>query len=245
MITLITAVPGSGKSLYMVGRILKWLEEGRAVYANINGLNIPGVHPSPDDWRDTPEGSVVIYDECQEPHLYPSNAKPGEVTDPRLKAMEKHRHTGHDLVFATQSPTFVHHHVRKLVGEHIHLYRPNGMQGANIYTWSGFACTDPNDRREQERADHQLWKFPREHFNLYKSATVHTHKFRFPRKIGILLGIIALGFSVVAYSLSDGFKTLSSPEPDAAAERAGEAPAPLPVSSWPSSIRWRSPASPP
>ncbi len=40
------------------------------------------------DWRDTPEGSLVVYDEAQQVHLYPSNAQRGPVTDERLTAME-------------------------------------------------------------------------------------------------------------------------------------------------------------
>ena len=75
MITLITAVPGSGKTLHAIGLILKALSEGRAVYARIDGLLIDEVKPAPDDWRDTPEGSLVIYDEAQE--IFPSNARPG------------------------------------------------------------------------------------------------------------------------------------------------------------------------
>lgn len=201
MINLITAVPGSGKTLWTIGEILRLQKEGRKVYANIVGLLIDGVLPSPDDWRETPEGSVVIYDECQE--IFPSNAKPGLVTDERLTGMERHRHTGHDLYFITQAPTFVHHHIRKLVGRHLHLYRPNGMQGANIYTWN-FTCDSPNDRQEQERADHEIWKFPKENYKYYKSATVHTHKFRFPKKIGLVIFLILCGASYVGYQLKDG-----------------------------------------
>lgn len=233
MITLITAVPGSGKTLWTIGEILKLQKEGRRVYANINGLLIPDVHPAPDDWRDTPEGSVVIYDECQE--IFPSNAKPGVVSDERLTAMERHRHTGHDLYFITQAPTFVHHHIRKLVGRHIHLYRPNGIQGANLYTWN-FTCDSPNDRQEQERADHVLWKYPKEYFKLYKSATIHTHKFRFPKKIGALLALILVGFGFVGYSLKDGVFSNTPNTPTAqAAEVAQAVPPPAAV---PTAYQW-------
>lgn len=225
MITLITAVPGSGKSLWTIGQILNYLKEGRKVYANINGLVIDGVLPAPDDWRETPEGSVVIYDECQE--VFPSNAKPGVVHDDRLTAMERHRHTGHDLIFITQAPSFVHHHIRKLVGVHVHLYRPNGMQGANLYTWN-FTCDNPNDRREQERADHVIWKYPKEHFQYYKSATVHTHKFRFPKKIGIAIAVLIVGAGSVAYSLSDGLALNRIGSGDLAVGGAGAGAAPAP-----------------
>lgn len=206
MITLITAVPGSGKTLYSIGLIEEALAAGRPVYTNINGLvkekfsNNQLLQPAPDDWRDTPEGSLVIYDEAQQAHLYPSNAQRGLVTDERLTAMETHRHSGHDLVFITQAPTFVHHHIRKLVGLHVHLYRSRGLQAASRYEWS-HTCDSPNDRKEQQRADFTLWKFPKEHFAYYTSAVMHTHKFRLPKKLAVLAFFLALGLTFVGYNL--------------------------------------------
>lgn len=199
MITLITAVPGSGKTLYAVQMIYQILssKEPRNIYTNIDGLQVDKfpnskyLHDAPDDWRETPDGSLVIYDECQQQHLYPATGRAGEVRDERLKAMEVHRHTGHDLIFITQSPTFVHHHVRKLVGEHIHLYRAMGLKRSSIYKWSHL-CDNPNDRQEQKRADFSMLKFNKKYFELYKSATIHTHKFKFPKKLIYFLAIIGL-----------------------------------------------------
>lgn len=216
MITLITAVPGSGKTLYAIGLIESALSEGRPVFTNINGLvkeKFTNHHllsdDAPDDWRDTPEGALVVYDEAQQSHLYPSNAQRGPVTDQRLTAMETHRHTGHDLVFITQAPTFVHHHIRKLVGLHVHLYRSRGLQAASKYEWS-HVCDSPNDRKEQQRADFVLWKFPKEHFSFYTSAVMHTHKFRMPKKLGFLLIFLVFGVGFVAKNLftNDGLASL-------------------------------------
>ncbi|XLX38382.1 zonular occludens toxin domain-containing protein [Ectopseudomonas mendocina] len=199
MITIITAVPGSGKTLFAVGLIVEAVKNKRPVYSNIDGLKIPECKPAPDDWRDTPEGSLVIYDEAQQEHLYPSTAHRGEVKDERLRAMEVHRHTGHDLVFISQSPSFLHHHIRKLAGEHIHLYRAFGMKTVTKYVWQ-HVVGDPNDRGEQGRADSHAWKFPKEHFKLYKSASLHTHKFKMPKKLAFMLGFIALVASFMVYN---------------------------------------------
>lgn len=228
MITLITAVPGSGKTLLAVGLVWKYLEEKRPVYTNIANLqkelfpNHELLFDAPDDWRDTPHGSVVIYDECQQPHLYPATAQRGHVSDERLTAMEVHRHTGHDLFFITQAPTFVHHHVRKLVGCHIHLYRGSGAKVVGRYEWS-HTCDNPNDRREQERADFQVFKFNSDHFKLYQSSTVHTHRFKIPKKIVLMLlfilCLIAGSFYAATrspYLLGDGpFEAQQQPEPPA------------------------------
>jgi zona occludens toxin (predicted ATPase) len=199
MITLLTAVPGSGKTLYSIGLILAAIKEGRPVYANIAGLKIDKCYPAPDDWRETPEGALVIYDEAQQPHLYPSTASRGDIKDDRLRSMEVHRHTGHDLVFISQSPSFIHHHIRKLAGEHIHLYRTLGLQTATVYKWQ-HVVDNPNDRGEQSRSDSYPWKFPKEYYKLYQSATVHTHKFKLPRKLAALLVFIALVASAVFYN---------------------------------------------
>ncbi|AAA88391.1 unknown protein [Pseudomonas phage Pf3] len=229
MITLITAVPGSGKTLYAIGLIEAALSEGRPVFTNISGLvkdkfsNPHLLSDAPDDWRDTPEGSLVVYDEAQQAHLYLSNAQRGPVTDERLTAMETHRHTGHDLVFITQAPTFVHHHIRKLVGLHIHLYRSRGLQAASKYEWS-HVCDSPNDRKEQQRADFVLWKFPKEHFAFYTSAVMHTHKFKMPKKIGVLLVFVVLGLGAVGFNLYKNSGLASMAEATASVAEATPSP---------------------
>lgn len=205
MISLITAVPGSGKTLFSISLIDAANKERRSVYTNIEGLekskfDFPDlIFDAPADWRETPDGSLVIYDECQQSHLYPATAQRGLVTDERLTAMETHRHSGHDLVFITQAPTFVHHHIRKLVGEHYHFYRAHGVSGAMRYKWS-HTCDSPNNRQEQKRADSVMWRFPKKYFSYYKSATVHTHKFKIPFKLffyfvpALLILILAISY---------------------------------------------------
>lgn len=239
MIKLITAVPGSGKTLSAIALIIEGLESGRPVFTNINGLiknKFPNPHllsEAPDDWRDTPEGSLVIYDEAQQAHLYPSNAQRGKVEDERLTAMETHRHSGHDLVFITQAPTFVHHHIRKLVGEHVHLYRGRGIGGAMRYEWS-HTCDAPNDRREQERATSAFWKFPKEHFGYYTSAVMHTHKFKIPYKI-VAVFVVALAImSLVAINLfkNDGLAVMTQNSPAVALAEAKPARPAASAYSW-------------
>lgn len=205
MITLITAVPGSGKTLYAVSLIQGFLNEGRPVYQNIEGLQTEKfdnghlLFDAPDDWRDTPDGSVVIYDECQQSHLYPATGERGRVLDERLTALETHRHTGHDLFFITQAPTFVHHHVRKLVGRHIHFYRGSGATNVAKYEWS-HTCDTPNDRLEQKRADFSIFRFDKKLYDKYKSSTVHTHKFKIPKKL-VFLGVLIFAIAVFSASM--------------------------------------------
>lgn len=209
MLKLITAVPGSGKTLYCVGLIngLVNSSEPRFIYHNINGLNIdsPFLLPAPDDWRTVPDGSVIFYDECQE--MFPATGKAGRVNDEVLTDLETHRHRGIDIYFITQHPTFIHHHIRKLCGEHIHFYRAHGVRASVKYVWS-HVCLEPNDRQEQQRANSSIFKFDRSLFKLYKSTVLDTHKFRMPKKGWWYLFLLVSIFSFVFYMLSSGFSSL-------------------------------------
>ncbi|AXH76259.1 MAG: zonular occludens toxin [Inoviridae sp.] len=231
MITLITAVPGSGKTLFSISLIDEALKQNRPVFTNINGLvkdkfpNSALLQDAPDDWRDCPNGSLVIYDEAQQAHLYPSNAQRGKVEDERLTALETHRHGGYDLVFITQAPTFVHHHIRKLVGRHIHLYRARGVSGAVRYEWS-HTCESPNDRREQERAETTVWKFPKHYFPYYTSAVMHTHKFKIPIKLALFLALLLLLVAYIVFTLvSNGGLQIFNDEKNGKGEKTPSAPA--------------------
>lgn len=197
MITFITGTPGSGKTLYAVNLIFQWVKEGRKVYADIDGLNIEGVEPAPDDWRTTPEGSIIVYDEAQQRDLFKKTR--GTLSDnPIVKDMEVHRHTGHDIVFITQSPIFMHTHIRELVGNHYHLHRPYGAKLASIYFWR-LCQNNPNTKTAKSLAEsNTLFTYKKELFNFYKSATVHTHSLKIPKKL-IIMGLIVVIAPILLY----------------------------------------------
>lgn len=109
MITLITATPGSGKTLYAIKLIFDYLNQGRPVYTNILGLKIDGVRlfnistPKLHDWRDLPNGSVIVYDEA---HEHPAFASDDLITDKNIlktvrqdigDSLALHRHFGLEL----------------------------------------------------------------------------------------------------------------------------------------------------
>lgn len=72
MSILISAPIRTGKTLYVVKCIFDELNKGRQVYTNIVGINIDGVISvassisEPFDWRDLPNGSVLVWDEAHE-----------------------------------------------------------------------------------------------------------------------------------------------------------------------------------
>jgi len=187
-ITLVTGRPGSGKSLYAVSQIEQALQEGRPVFSDIDGLAFDGVEPPSHDWREHPDGSFVVLDEVHQ--RWPSTGKGGRSANEIVRALDEHRHRGFDFLLLTQWPTKLDFEARTNCTEHIHLRRIAGSQSSTLYRWPD-PQTSPDDRSVRDTADSQVWPFPKRLYPFYKSATIHTHKFRMPRKV-IVLGLVAL-----------------------------------------------------
>jgi len=197
MIELITGTPGSGKTLYTTTLILQYIKEGRTVYTNINGLNIDGVEDAPDDWRETPEGSVVVYDECQ----MIMGTKVGRNIPDFIEELTIHRHTGHDIILITQGPKLLHSFVRPLVGRHRHIDRVFGTNNARVYRAEHIIETvSPSALKS---LDQVMWSYPKDNFKLYQSASVHTVKASYPARLKFAVGLfvfLLVGFGFFAYN---------------------------------------------
>lgn len=213
MITLITGTLGSGKTLYAVTKILEYVEqnkklllegkEPRIIYSDIDGLNIDGVEPAPEDWRDTPDGSVIFYDEIQQREFFKKSRFDNDVCD----ALQIHRHTGHDIFGITQFPVLLHPNFRAVVGMHYHLHRGWGLSSATVFSWA--YCVDaPNAPSNKKLAEHTFrFNYDKSVYKYYKSATVHTHKRRIPKNIFlILIVVLAVGYYAInALFFKDNF----------------------------------------
>jgi zona occludens toxin (predicted ATPase) len=196
MMRLITGTPGAGKTLFAVSEIIKAVKDGRVVYTNIEGMDFAGVYPLDDtDWRNYPDGSLIVYDEAHQ--IFRATGRPGLSNDPIINDMDMHRHRGFDLWFITQFPTKVHHEIRSMCDEHYHLLRQFGAKQATVYKWP--EAVDAKDQHQRSVADKSLFRYPKDCFKYYKSASVHTAKLRIPAKLKFLFSVIAIIFSIVGY----------------------------------------------
>lgn len=200
-ITLITGVPGNGKTLRAVWYMLQAVKAGDEVYAcNVNGLNIDGVtdFPDPTQWEQLPAGSVLVVDEAQRFFRATSGAVPAYI-----RAMETIRHAGVRLILLTQSPLLIHANIRALVGLHEHLVRQNGKQLATVYRRSRVM-----DNVRSEKAlmaeDHESWAFPKECYDLYKSAEIHTVKYSLSSKAKRGIVLVCLSAALIGYAIWNG-----------------------------------------
>lgn len=190
MITLFTGLPGNGKTLFALWMIkAKAEKEQREVYYhNINELTLPWTVCEPTKWMDLPHGSIIVIDEAQD--IFPRKAN-GAVMPEHYNELAKHRHRGHDIFLITQHPTLLDNFVRQLVGQHYHSIRKFGLARATIYEWSA-ANPTPQNPSSHKTAVSLKWPYPKEVYDWYKSAEVHTVKRAIPMKL-----VLALLFVVI------------------------------------------------
>lgn len=222
MITLITGVPGSGKTLMAVSDLAKKVDKewaGRKIFIHgIPELTIP-TEPIPDGytiqdmhvWLKKPEnnGSVVVIDEAQ--NIFPPRSA-GSKTPEIVEWLHVHRHSGVDIILITQMPGRIDKQVRDLVGAHYHIHKtPLGVRMR--YFWD---YCENNPRTGMKNARPEVYKFDKRAFGLYKSAEIHT-KVKTPksRVLWVIpIALVVFGMtSYMGYSLLSG---LGSSEKDVA-----------------------------
>ena len=212
MITLITGVPGSGKTLMAVSDLAKKVDKewaGRKIFIHgIPDLTIP-TEPIPDGhtikdmhvWLKKPEnnGSVVVIDEAQ--NIFPPRSA-GSKTPEIVEWLHVHRHSGVDIILITQMPGRIDKQVRDLVGAHYHIHKtPLGVRMR--YFWD---YCENNPKSGMKNARPEVYKFDKKAFGLYKSAEIHT-KVKTPKSR--VLWVIPLALVVFGMTSYMGYSLLS------------------------------------
>jgi len=196
MITLLTGLPGNGKTLFALWYIKQKAEkEQREVYYhNIKDLTLPWTPLEAKDWMSCPKGAIIVIDEAQFvfPKLPNGAAKPAHYDQ-----LAVHRHSGFDIYIITQHPSLIDNFVRQLVGQHFHAIRKFGMQRATVYEWSAVQPA-PQNPSSHKNAISLKWAYPKEVYGYYKSAEVHTVKRQIPAKVILavlfIFGVIGFGY---------------------------------------------------
>jgi hypothetical protein len=196
-ITLITGLPGHGKTLYTIARYKEIAEkEGRAIYHNgIKGLTLPWQEWEVEDWDQLPAGAIFIIDECQ--FKFPTRGK--GAPPKHIEDLAVHRHKGVDFVLITQNPMLLDSFVRRLCDRHFHVIRKFGTHSATIHEFANGVKESVATSREGS-IRHE-WRYPKDVFDLYKSAELHTVKRRIPARVYLLFAMppVALALAWFAW----------------------------------------------
>lgn len=198
MISLFTGLPGHGKTLYVVSKLLEMRaqDDARPLYVHgIRGLTVDHVDlPDGRDWASCPDGSLIVIDEAQS--AFPTR---GSGTPPaHVAELAKHRHRGLDLWLISQHPGNIDSFIReRLIEEHVHVMRIFGSESAMVYRWT--ECqSDPRSMSARSAALASPWKYPKGSYAAYSSAVMHTAKSRLPWTKLALIGL-GLAAPVVFY----------------------------------------------
>lgn len=197
-ITLVTGLPGHGKTLYTLARFKDEAAKAepvprRVYYHGIKGLKIEGWEPwDVKDWELLPAGSLMVVDEAQ--FAFPVTGR-GQTPE-WVQKLATHRHLGLDFVVITQDPMLLDSFVRRLVDRHFHVIRKFGTHWATIHEFPNGARTDVAKNRK-DSIKHE-WRYPKNVFGLYESAEVHTVKTRIPARV-YMLGLAVIAFGVFGY----------------------------------------------
>lgn len=221
-ITLVTGVPGSGKTAWVVDHIIGYEGKRPIIVDGIPELQLDAdpappvrewTEKVPDESSQTGEklqfsfqtGSLVVIDECQ--RVFPRRAV-GKAVPDYVAAFETHRHRGLDFILITQHPRLLDSHVRSLVAKHIHIRVT--WQGRHKYEWSEVG--DPESKSSRDLAARDRYKLPKRVFARYKSAEAHTKLKQKVPMYAYVLGAALLGFVYMGSQVYTVFKSKFAPE---------------------------------
>lgn len=227
MITLITGVPGSGKTLYTVSEIVKKfigttvveidddeneIIHPRTIFTNINGLRLEHeLIDGRDDgglgnWQQWVQpGAQIVFDEVQK--VWPIRANGSKVPD-CIQALDTHRHMGVDFVLMTQTINNMDRHLQGLIGRHLHIRRVGNLPLAIIYEWDHCSRSLMYSKAFSKR----VWWYNTKDYRLYKSAKVHTKVARKSPTILWLFLASLLGLAFAAPAAWGKFMGIFFPE---------------------------------
>jgi hypothetical protein len=201
-----TGLQGAGKTLMTIAHVEALrLRTGRQVfYSGIRDCKLewtefggPSKDPlkpwwtDPTDWYKLPEGSIIVIDEAQ--RLFRPRGN-GTAVPAYEQALETLRHNGHTLFLITQGPKLITSGVRELAGVHRHFMRKFGSHWVTCHEWASVHDNVAKSRKDSISAQH---RYPKEFFDKYTSAEVHTVKFGLPLKIklALLLPVFVIGLT--------------------------------------------------
>lgn len=203
MITYYTGLPGAGKTLNFIKDALTDPQyKGRPVfYYGIENCSLTDWTEIDTDqlnrWYELPEGSVILIDEVQREWRVRGR---GAAVPKHIQELETHRHYGMDFLVTSQFPRQTDTFFRGLVGRHYHYERQFGFNMLRRFEFQRCIADPVEDYHARKDAITTSQKLDKKYFGLYKSADVHTHKPRIPKKL-IVIGLTAVVFGVIVFML--------------------------------------------
>lgn len=142
--------------------------------------------PTWDQTVDT--GAVLLIDEVQE--HFPARKATSEVP-PALKAIDKSRHKGLDIICTCQFPQQVDIYLRHHADAHYHIERKKGSKLIKRIEMDDVHNT-PLDYHAKKEGTTSRYRMKDTYFGMYKSSEMHTIKARIPKKTYFVIASVIL-----------------------------------------------------
>ncbi len=208
MLHLITGTNGAGKTLFTLKWVMERAKKENRPVAHNGRFKPKDGGPLADwkqiefkDWQSEPDGTIFLIDEAH--NDLPTR---GTGTPPdHVKMLAEHRRRGFDFYLISQHPANIDSFVRRLIGNpgwHRHLKRIWGRDRVSVLEWDvvNLNCEKPDSSRASGSSS--ITGYPKEVYDWYESATIHTNKSKIPKMVWI--GVAAIITAVVTTILSIG-----------------------------------------
>lgn len=220
MLYLRTGGNGSGKTLFTLQDVRKLqLETGRPVCHNGRFKIKPEKEAEFGwkkidfkDWQDQDDGTIFLIDEC---HYDLPQRPPSQFPPPHIAKLTEHRARGFDFFLLTQHPGNIDKFVRNLVqppGWHEHVKRLAGAAPvSNFCRWDAveLQCEKMGSGRTGEV---KTRAFPKEVYDWYDSAFLHTGKVRVPSRVWVVLACMLAVPTLLYLGFSSAFRNVAGDE---------------------------------
>lgn len=220
MISIITGLPGAGKTSWLVEQVLmklaakNWEEKAvdsdgnpvtvkRRLFTNVKGLLLEHELIGEDELNSWPDwvkpGDIIVFDEIQKP--WPK--VPAGTKKPKcISELETHRHYGIDIYGLTQHPNLVNDALITLAGQHKHVRKVGNSRFATVYEWDGVSRT----LLYKNSVSKSPWRRGKDVEKMYRSSALHTKQKRtLPTVLWIVLACL-IGLPIGFYQYSGKFK---------------------------------------
>lgn len=249
MISVITGLPGAGKTSWLVDKVIMplakngWLEDAiddegkpvkikRKLFTNINGLCLDHEKIGAEElntWHEwVKPGDLIVYDEAQKP--WPK--VPAGTKKPMcISELETHRHYGVDFWLLTQNSNLLNDAPVTLASKHKHVRRVSNSRFATVYEWDGVS----KSLVYKNALTKSPWRRSKAVEQMYRSAALHTKQTRaLPTVLFVFLAMLIV-FPAGAYWFKGRFEqrfsgVAAAPEPQ------GKASAPVHMASAPAPV---------
>ncbi|MFD1243558.1 zonular occludens toxin domain-containing protein [Paralysiella testudinis] len=214
MISLLTGLPGIGKTSFMVWQLMTRKDlKNRPLYVKgitdlqIPHLTIPEGHGIEDMHFWLPKGAILVIDEAQ--HYF--RGRPSGAAVPNyVRWLEEHRHRGVDIFVLTQHPRLIDIHLRSLIGEHRNISKTMLAGLLRQTYWQG--CRNPESRADVSDGKNSVFFRKSKAFGLYKSSAQHT-KIKGQSSLWVYsLPVLLMATAYGAYYVNARYDAMKQPE---------------------------------